>query len=109
MDEHGKYGRATKVGQGQRLYRQKGKEILIRQEKEGWGTNVIGRLSKDLHVASPQMKGFSERNLGYMKAFAQTYPDLTILQDEVDPLLWKPETFGLTPLLLIRNRADVAE
>jgi hypothetical protein len=28
---------------------------------------------------------------------------------EVDPLLWNPETFGLTPYLLISNRADIAE
>jgi predicted nuclease of restriction endonuclease-like (RecB) superfamily len=52
------------------LYWQIGREILQRQETEGWGTGVIDRFSKDLHAAFPQMKGFSPRNLGYMKRFA---------------------------------------
>ena len=42
------------------LYWQIGKEILARQEKEGWGTKVIDRLSVDLHAAFPQLKGFSK-------------------------------------------------
>ena len=63
------------------LYWYIGKEILARQEKEGWGTQVIDRLSADLHAAFPQMKGFSPRNLGYMKTFAKTCPDETILQE----------------------------
>jgi DUF1016 N-terminal domain len=36
------------------LYWQIGREILERQEKEGWGTGVIDRLSKDLHTAFPR-------------------------------------------------------
>jgi hypothetical protein len=35
------------------LYWQIGKEILARQEQEGWGTGVIDRLAKDLHAAFP--------------------------------------------------------
>jgi len=70
------------------LYWYIGKEILIRQEKEGWGANVIGRLSRDLHAAFPQMKGFSPRNLGYMKAFAQTYTDETFLQQPAAKIPW---------------------
>ena len=58
----------------QLLYWYIGKEILARQEKEGWGTQVIDRLSADLHAAFPQMKGFSIRNLKYMRSFAETYP-----------------------------------
>jgi predicted nuclease of restriction endonuclease-like (RecB) superfamily len=34
------------------------------------------------------MKGFSPRNLGYMKRFAQTYPDESILQQLVAKLPW---------------------
>ncbi len=62
------------------LYWHIGKAIVARQEKEGWGSGVIDRLSKDLHAAFPQMKGFSPRNLGSMKLFAQTYPDASIVQ-----------------------------
>ncbi len=47
-----------------------GREILIRQKEDGWGTRVIERLAKDLRSEFPDMQGLSQRNLGYMKAFA---------------------------------------
>src|SRR5438045_1563569 len=68
------------------LYWYIGKEILARQTNEGWGAGVINRLSKDLHAAFPEMKGFSPRNLGYMKVFAAAYPDEAILQQLVAKL-----------------------
>ena len=52
-----------------------GKEILARQSEEGWGKNIIPRLAKDLAAQFPAMKGLSPRNLGYMKAFAEAWPD----------------------------------
>src|SRR5207248_5986962 len=70
------------------LYWYIGKEILARQTNEGWGAGVINRLSKDLHAAFPEMKGFSPRNLGYMKVFAAAYPDEAILQQLVAKLGW---------------------
>ncbi len=70
------------------LYWQIGKAILARQQEQGWGTGVIEQLSKDLHAAFPQMKGFSLRNLGYMKVFAQTYPDESFLQQVAAKLPW---------------------
>ena len=53
------------------LYWGIGKEILARQQEEGWGKNIIPRLAKDLKSQFPDMKGLSPRNLGYMKAFAE--------------------------------------
>lgn len=38
------------------LYYSIGKEILKRQDREGWGTSVITRLSKDLRLAFPEMR-----------------------------------------------------
>jgi predicted nuclease of restriction endonuclease-like (RecB) superfamily len=70
------------------LYWQIGKGILERQEKEGWGTGVIDRLSKDLHAAFPQMKGFSPRNLKYMRAFAKAYPDQPFVQQVAAQIPW---------------------
>ena len=49
------------------LYWGIGKEILARQNAEGWGKNIIPRLAKDLSGQFPAMKGLSPRNLGYMK------------------------------------------
>ena len=51
------------------LYWGIGKEILARQEQEGWGTKVIERLAKELRSEFPMMKGFSKTNLLYMRAF----------------------------------------
>jgi predicted nuclease of restriction endonuclease-like (RecB) superfamily len=70
------------------LYWHIGKEILKRQETEGWGTGVIERLSNDLHAAFPQMRGFSVRNLKYMRAFAETYPDVSNVQTLSAQLTW---------------------
>lgn len=70
------------------LYWQIGINIIERQSKEGWGTGVMQQLSRDLHAAFPQMKGFSVRNLGYMKSFALAYPDEAILQQPAAKLPW---------------------
>src|SRR5882757_316354 len=71
------------------LYWHIGRGILERQEKQGWGTGVIEQLSHDLHATFPHMKGFSPRNLGYMKVLAQTYPDEAILQRSVAKIPWR--------------------
>ena len=62
------------------LYWNIGKSILQKQEQEGWGKQVIEQLSKDLISRYPDDRGYSKRNLGYMKSFAMQYPDFPILQ-----------------------------
>ncbi|MBT8160362.1 MULTISPECIES: YhcG family protein [Arthrobacter] len=57
-----------------------GKLILDRQGSEGWGAKVIDRLSADLQSAFPGAAGFSPRNLKYMRAFAEAWPDYAIVQ-----------------------------
>lgn len=49
------------------LYWQLGRDILERQDREGWGARVIARLVQDLRKAFPDMKGFSPRNLKYLR------------------------------------------
>lgn len=70
------------------LYWSIGREILGRQKEEGWGKNIIARLAKDLAAHFPQMKGLSPRNLGYMKAFAEAWPNEAILQQAAAKLPW---------------------
>jgi predicted nuclease of restriction endonuclease-like (RecB) superfamily len=70
------------------LYWQIGREILQRQTVQGWGSKVIDRLAKDLRQAFPNMKGFSPRNLHYMRAFAECYEDESIVQQVVANLPW---------------------
>ena len=70
------------------LYWQIGRGILERQQQQGWGAKVIDRLSHDLHTAFPQMKGFSTRNLKYMRAFALSYSDETFVQEVLAHITW---------------------
>jgi predicted nuclease of restriction endonuclease-like (RecB) superfamily len=74
------------------LYWYIGKTILERQQEQGWGTKVIEQLSHDLHTAFPQMRGFSIRNLKYMRSLAEAYPDETIVQQLVAQLPWGHHT-----------------
>ena len=65
------------------LYWQIGRDILARQERENWGAKVIDRLAGDLKAAFPEMKGVSPRNLKYMRAFAEAWPEEAIVQQLV--------------------------
>lgn len=70
------------------LYWQIGRDILTRQAEQGWGAKVIERLAHDLRSAFPDMKGFSPRNLKYMRAFAEAWPDATFVQEVLAQLPW---------------------
>jgi len=85
------------------LYHHIGTEILSRQEQHGWGTKVIERLSKDLTSSFPEMKGFSPRNLKYMRLFAYTYKDLEFVQQVVAQLPWGHNVYLLN---LIKNSKE---
>lgn len=71
-----------------RLYWRIGAIILDRQRRSGWGSGVVARLAADLRTAFPSMKGFSPRNLAYMRAFARALQDPEDLQQPVARLPW---------------------
>jgi DUF1016 N-terminal domain len=60
----------------------------LKQTAQGWGARVIDRLSRDLGRDFPEMTGLSARNLKYMRAFAEAYPDPEIVQQVVAQLPW---------------------
>ena len=62
------------------LYWRIGSEIIARQTQQGWGAKVIEQLAQDLRSEFPDMKGLSLRNLKYMRAFAESWPDEAIVQ-----------------------------
>lgn len=70
------------------LYWRIGREILERQATHGWGARVIDQLAADLHSEFPDVKGFSPRNLKYMRKFAQEWGDSAIVQQVVAQLPW---------------------
>ena len=46
------------------------------------------RQAHDLRTAFPQMKGFSPRNLKYMRAFSEVWPDAEFVQQVAAQLPW---------------------
>lgn len=65
-----------------------GRQLLDRETEEGWGAKVVTRLSADLRERFPEAKGFSPRNLRYMKRFAEVWPEPAMLQAPLATLPW---------------------
>lgn len=94
------------------LYWQIGHDILQRQIQQGWGTSVIDTLALDLSHAFPELKGFSVRNLKYMRAFAECWPDFEqnlIVQQAVAQLPWGHNLVLLTKIKDKQQRLDYAQ
>jgi predicted nuclease of restriction endonuclease-like (RecB) superfamily len=70
------------------LYWSIGRDLLTRQSELGWGGKVIERLSRDLRRAFPEMKGLSPRNLNYMRAMAEAWPDAGVVERAVARVPW---------------------
>ena len=70
------------------LYWRIGMDLSKREREEEWGAKVIERLAQDLKSSFPGMKGFSQRNLLYMRQFADEYPDFEIAQQVVAQIPW---------------------
>ncbi len=55
------------------LYWSIGSDIVKKQTESDWGDGIIEQLSLDLRLAFPDIKGFSSRNLWYMKKWFLFY------------------------------------
>jgi len=75
-----------------------GDAIHTRQETVGWGAQVIDQLAADLRAEFPAMTGLSRRNLYYMRAFAEAWPDPRIVQSPSARLPWGHITLLLDKL-----------
>ncbi len=71
------------------LYWHIGFDVLQKQKNEGWGAKVIDRMAYDLKTEFPEMSGFSPRNIKYMRAFAQAWPDVEFVQRTVAQIPWR--------------------
>lgn len=65
-----------------------GRDILQRQKVQRWGAKVIDRLAADLRREFPDMKGFSPRNLKYMRSFAEAWAEEPIVQQVAAQIPW---------------------
>lgn len=70
------------------MYWNIGRVILDAQEKEGWGAKIIDNIAKEIKSEFPELKGFSLRNLKYMKKFAEEYKDVEFVQQVVAQIPW---------------------
>lgn len=70
------------------LYWHIGDSILKQEQQKGWGAKIIDGLAKDLKAEFPEMKGFSVRNLKYMRAFAKEYADFEFVQELLAQISW---------------------
>lgn len=86
------------------MYWEIGCTILHEQKKQGWGSKIIDRFSSDLRTEFPDMKGLSVRNLKYMRAFAEAYPDFYSLT----PLPKSPSEIVQGKLAQIKTGSNVS-
>jgi predicted nuclease of restriction endonuclease-like (RecB) superfamily len=70
------------------LYRSLGRDIIVRQESQGWGSGVIRRLAADPAAAFPHMKGLSYRSLQYMTAMVRARGEDENVPQAVAHLPW---------------------
>lgn len=88
------------------VYWEIGNAILDQQHQEGWGAKVIDRLAADLSAEFPEIKGFSLRNIKYMRAFAEAYPHFLHHVANTELPENKPNEFMQAPLAQINNPAN---
>jgi len=80
------------------LYWEIGNSIIEKQKQNGWGSKIIDLLATDLADNFPDNKGFSVRNLKYMRTFAEAYSQFPIVQV---PLALSEKQFVQVPLAQI--------
>ncbi len=65
---------AVKVNSEQLLFNwQLGRDLVLRRAEEKWGKGIVEQVSLDLQDAFPGVKGFSARNLWFMKQWYTFY------------------------------------
>ena len=55
------------------MYWELGEQIIQKLNDEKWGNSVVDNLSSDLQISFQEIKGFSRRNLFYMKRWVEFY------------------------------------
>lgn len=70
------------------LYWRIGNKLNESIKDASWGSKIIPMLSKGIKSSFPDLKGFSERNLKYMRKFAEEYSEFEFVQQVVAQLTW---------------------
>jgi predicted enzyme related to lactoylglutathione lyase len=66
-----------------RLYWDVAERIIARQQASAWGDDILEQISRDLQSEFPDMKGFSVRNLKYMRQWYQFWSGKNAIAKQV--------------------------
>lgn len=91
-----------------KLYWEVGKEIVEKQEREGWGSKALERLAKDLQNEFPGIEGFSRANIFRMKAFFRAYEKVAqaVRQIESLPIFDIPWGHNILLIQKLKNNGE---
>ncbi|MDQ3632730.1 MAG: PDDEXK nuclease domain-containing protein [Actinomycetota bacterium] len=70
------------------LYWGIGRTILAEQRRLSWGDDVVGLLAQDLRAKGQLGRGFSRRNLFYMRSLAALWPEREKVQSVIAQIGW---------------------
>lgn len=87
-----------------KLYWDIGKDIVEKQEQEGWGTKVLEKVAKDLQNEFPGIEGFSRRNMFIMRAFYLAYEKVPQAVAQLDNLPIFSIPWGHNALILEKTK-----
>ena len=73
------------------LYRFLGEQIIERQETASWGDGFLKQMAKDLSTDFPEMKGFSHRNLKYMRQWVTFWNDTPQIRQQAVAQITDPK------------------
>ena len=65
---------------------QLGRDLVEKKAEQKWGAGVVEQLSLDLRAAYPDVKGFSSRNLWYMKQWYLFYSGNSVQTEKLHQL-----------------------
>lgn len=87
---------AVKVNSEQLLFNwQLGRDLATRKIEEKWGSGIVEQVSLDLKAAFPKAKGFSARNLWFMKQWYTFYASASETEQLISNLETQIDTSSL--------------
>ncbi len=89
------------------FYWQLGHDIVDKQKNSQWGDGFLAQLSQDLRAAFPEVKGFSLRNLKYIRQWVNFWQtDSAIGQQPVAQLTQIPWSHNLVIISKCKNPSE---
>ncbi len=65
------------------LYWDLAERIVAKQQETAWGDRFLGQMSQDLKIEFPEMKGFSRRNLEFMRQWYRFWAAESVIAKQV--------------------------